>query len=244
MNPQIQSSVHQNNDQFLHLHEPMQNGISYNLCHMKSHENRFILNVNSGEKHTNHHHIQVEPTSTLKRPTSTIKSPQIIDVQPTVIVQHQRPTSSSSRPNSAATVLLPTTNKDPLNEAYIDRNNNRAQVLIVESTNTNTNDNDSTSTLKQHENQQERTKNPPHSTTPPPSPSNKEFNRLWRRQRNKHSFKVMTAAVTARKNPKSHRPPARLKNYGDDSDSETTATETNSKDEGKFETFLCLYRLS
>jgi hypothetical protein len=161
--------------------------------------------------------------------SSPLKSQQIVDVQPNIIVQHQRPTP---RPTSAVNILHPsTTTKDPLNEAYIEREHARAQLLNVESTHTN-NDNDSTSTLKQYENQQEKMKNAPNSSTPPPSPSSKELNRAWRKQRNKYSIRSATAALVSRRNSKNHRPPGRLKNYGDDSDSESTATETQSKDDG------------
>ncbi len=184
--------------------------------------------MNSGETYTNHHHIQVEPTNTLKRTPSPIKSQQIVDVQPNIIVQHHRPTS---RLNTETNIIHPTTTKDPLNEAYIERDYVRAQVINVESTNTN-NDNDSTSTLKQYEHQHEGMRHPPNSSTPPPSPSSKELNRLWKKQRNKYSIRTATAALVTRKNSKNRRPPGRLKNYGDDSESESTATETPSKDDG------------
>ena len=116
-----------------------------------------------------------------------------------------------------------------MNEAYIERENVRAQLLNVENTHTN---NDSTSTLKQYENRQEKMKNAPNSLTPPPSPSSKELHRAWKKQRNKYSIRAATAALVSRKNSKSHRPPGRLKNYGDDSDSESTPTETQSKEDG------------
>jgi hypothetical protein len=76
-------------------------------------------------------------------------------------------------------------------------------------------------------------KNLPNSSTPPPSPSSKELNRIWKKQRNKYSIRTATAALVNRKNSKILRPPGRLKNYGDDSDSETTTTETQSKEDGK-----------
>ncbi|CAF3879730.1 unnamed protein product [Rotaria sp. Silwood1] len=213
VNPQIQSTLQQNTDQLPYLHEPIQNVEKYS-------------------NHHHHHHIQVEPTNTIKRISSTAKSQQIVDVQPTIIVQHQRPTSSTSRPNSAANLIQPpppsttTITKDPLNEAYIERDNNRPQILTVETIN----NNDSTSTLKQYENKQERISNLPNSLTPPPSPSNKESNRLWRKQRNKYSIKPNPTNIINRKISKTNRPPARLKNYDSDSDSETTATETQSKE--------------
>jgi hypothetical protein len=204
----------------------MQNGIFNQHTHFQTYDNNnFISNFNSGETHTNHHHIQVEPTSTLKRTPSPIKHQQIVDVQPNIIVQHQR---STSRTSSAANIVHPSTTKDPLNDAYIERDNIRSQMINVESTHTN-NDNDSTSTLKQYENHQEIMRN---SSTPPPSPSSRELNRLWKKQRNKYSIRTATAAYVTRKNSRNQRPPGRLKNYGDDSESESTATETPSRDDG------------
>lgn len=205
VNPQIQSSVQQNTDQLPYLHEQLSN-----------------------DMHTNHHHIQVEPTNTLKRLSSPIKSQQIIDVQPNIIVQHQR---STSRLTSESNTLQSTT-KDPLNEAYIERDHLRTQTLNVESTHIN-NGNDSTSTLKQYENQQNKMKNLPNLSTPPPSPSSRELGRAWKKPRYKYSIRTATAALVTRKNSKNHRPPGRLKNYGDDSESETTATENQSKEDGK-----------
>ena len=95
--------------------------------------------------------------------------------------------------------------------------------------------NDSTLTIKQ----QDKIENLPHSLTPPPSPSNIEFNRLSKKQRNKYSIRTTAAAanaiLTSRKTTKIHRPPARLKNYDDHSDSETTNTEIQSKETGKYQ---------
>jgi hypothetical protein len=75
-------------------------------------------------------------------------------------------------------------------------------------------------------------------STPPPSPSSKELNRVWKKQRNKYSIRTATAALVTQKNSQNHRPPSRLKNYGDDSDSETTATETQSKEDGKYSSYF------
>lgn len=162
---------------------------------------------------TNSHHINVNPTNTLKRNSSPLKNPQVVDVQPAVIVQHQRP-------NSAAHAPAPSS-KDPLNDAYLNR------------------DNDSTSTLKQYDNQPEKNQgqgtnsNP----SPPASPSAKELNRVWKKPKHKYSFRTATAAiVTRRQHPQQHnqRPPGRLKNYGDESESDSTATETQSPEDGKW----------
>jgi hypothetical protein len=214
----MQSSVQQNGDQLPHLYESIENGVLDTHNRSQKHD-RYLS--------TNHHHIQVEPTNTFKRTSSPVRHQQIIDVQPNITVQHQRP--PSSRSNSAANTLLPST-KEHLNEAYIERDHTSAQLLTIESTYT-YNDNDSTSTLKQYDNQQERKQNPS-TSTPPPSPVTQELSRIWKKQRNKYSIKSTTAATPGRKTTRSSRPPGRLKNYEDESDSETTATETQSKDEG------------
>ncbi|CAF4358496.1 unnamed protein product, partial [Adineta steineri] len=85
--------------------------------------------IATGEIYTNHHRIQVEPTNEVKRITSplSIKSQQIIDLQPNITVQYQRLNSPII--------------KDPLNEAYIDRDHIHTQLLTVERTHTNDNDN-------------------------------------------------------------------------------------------------------
>ena len=162
---------------------------------------------------TNHQHINVNPTNTLKRTSSPLKNPQVVDVQPTVIVQHQPPPSAAN-------------SRDPLNEAYLNR------------------ENDSSSTLKQYDpQQQERNRLPPTSTSntsPPASPSAKELNRVWKKPKHKYSFRTATAAIVTRRKDQqqqqNQRPPGRLKNYGDDSESESTATETQSPEDGRNET--------
>ncbi|CAF1559611.1 unnamed protein product, partial [Adineta steineri] len=60
-------------------------------------------------------------------------------------------------------------------------------------------------------------------SAPPSSPSNP----MWKKSRNKNSIRTGTGTLVTRKN---HRPSGRLKNYGDDSDSELTVTETQSKE--------------
>jgi hypothetical protein len=99
--------------------------------------------------------------------------------------------------------------------------------MTIESTQTN---NDTSSTLKQYENQYETNQNS--RTPPPPSPTTRELNRVWKKQKNKGSTRPTTVGLTTRKILKPNRPPGRLKNYGDETDTETTATETQSKDEG------------
>ncbi|CAF1374203.1 unnamed protein product, partial [Adineta steineri] len=147
---------------------------------------------NHGEIYTNHHRIQVEPTNEVKRITSPspIKSQQIIDLQPNITVQYQRLNSPII--------------KDPLNEAYIDRDHIHTQLLTVERTHKNDNDNISASK------QQDLMYNPPILSAPPSSPSNP----MWKKSRNKNSIRTGTGTLVTRKN---HRPSGRLKNYGDDS---------------------------
>jgi len=64
---------------------------------------------------------------------------------------------------------------------------------------------------------------------PPPSP----LNHLRKKERNKNSIQTDKTAVVSRKNTKYHRPSSRLENYEDDSDSELTITETQSREDGK-----------
>ncbi|CAF1227052.1 unnamed protein product [Adineta steineri] len=159
----------------------------------------------TGEIYTNHHRIQVEPTNEVKRitsPPSSIKSQQIIDLQPNITVQYQRLNSPII--------------KDPLNEAYLDRDHIHTQLLTVERTHTNDNDNISAS-------KQDAMNNLPILSAPPSSPSNP----MWKKSRNKNPIRTGTGTLVTRKN---HRPSGRLKNYGDDSDSELTVTETQSKE--------------
>jgi hypothetical protein len=68
--------------------------------------------------------------------------------------------------------------------------------------------------------------------TPPPSPVTQELNHIWKRHRNKYSIRSPASSLIGRKTSRTNRPPGRLKNYRDESNSETTATENQSKDEG------------
>ncbi len=216
VNPHIQSSVQKNGEQILQIHEPISNGLSNDQIHSLIHENH----SKNHHHHHHHHHIRVEPTNTFKQTSSPIKHQQIADVHPNLIVQHQR---AILAPDSTTNIVLSTPN-DPLNEAYIDRDNLGGQLLVPVNTHTN-NENDST--LKYYDNQQERREN---LITPPPSPATQELNRVWKKQRNKYSTRSATANLAARKTSKPHRPPGRLKHYDDESGTETT--ETQSKDEG------------
>jgi len=60
---------------------------------------------------------------------------------------------------------------------------------------------------------------------PPPSPLN--------HLRNKNSIRTDKTVLVTRKNTKYHRPSSRLENYDEDSDSELTITETQSREGGK-----------
>jgi hypothetical protein len=185
------------------------------------HENYSISNLNTGEKYTNHHYIQVEPISTFKRPSSPVKHQQIIDIQPNIIVQHQRATS---KPDSESNIRVSST-KLPLSEVYVEQDNNGAQISNIETMYAN-NANDTGSTIKQYVNEQQGRRG---SLSSPPSPVTEELNRIWR---NKHSMRSPTTSQVVRKNTKTNRPPGRLKNYEDESDSESTATETPSREDG------------
>lgn len=219
----MQSVVQTSNDPSGFSHEPNFTGLNDDHVRSQSRTREYVSTLNSADTH--HHHIHVNPTNTLKRISSPVKSSQVVDIQPNVIVQHQRP---ASRPNSAANTLA-SSNKDPLNDAYIERDNARANPIHVANR-----DDDSTPTLKKYENAAEnaRATAAARVNTPPPSPSTKELTRLLKKQRNKYSIKTATAAIVTRRGNKNHRPPGRLKNYDDDSESGSTATETQSRDDG------------
>ncbi|CAF0788318.1 unnamed protein product [Adineta steineri] len=223
VHPHIQSSVQRNIEPVQHIHESIPNSISAEQIHPQIHENYPSTDLDTVEKYTNHHHIQVEPIGTFKRLSSPVKHQQIIDIHPNVIVQHQRPASRSDLDGN--TRLSAT--KRALDEAYVERENTGAQLLNFQNTHTN-NDNDSASTLKAYVDQQHERKT---SGASPPSPATRELNRIWKKQRNKYSIRSPPTSLAIRKNTKPHRPPGRLKNYEDESDSETTATETQSREE-------------
>ncbi|UJR33689.1 hypothetical protein I4U23_021118 [Adineta vaga] len=219
INPHIQSAVQRNDDQLSQLHEPISNGLSDEQLRSQIHENYSISNTNIGEKYTNHHHIQVEPINTFKRPASPVKAQQVIDIHPNVIVQHQRPTSGSDfNANNRRS-----SGKHLLENIYSERDDLGSQYFSKETTQT-----ENTSTSKQYMNQQQRSKS---SLTSPPSPATQELNRIWKKQRNRFVIRSSSGSLSNRKSSKAHRPPGRLKNYDDESDSETTATETHSREE-------------
>lgn len=231
----MQSAVQKTSEQLPHLREPSQNGFSNDQIHSSIYEHHFIPpTISTNEKHTNyhhshpyhhhHHHIQVEPKNTFRRISSPVKHQQIVDVQPNIIVQHQR----SALGSNSLVNLVQSSTKDPFNEAYLERENTGLPLLTTVNTHR-TNDNDTTLTLKQSENQHERRKT---SMTPPPSPATQELNRIWKKQKGKYPIRSATLNLTGRKNSKGNRPPGRLKNYEDETNSETTATETQSKDGG------------
>ncbi|CAF1594563.1 unnamed protein product [Rotaria magnacalcarata] len=164
----------------------------------------------NGDKHTNYHNIQVEPVDTPKR----VSSP----------VQSRRSTSQTT----STTHNVLSSSGDPLNDAYIDRDNTGAHVLTTENKQTTMN-NDYSSMPKQNTNQQIKKQN---SSTPPSSPTTQELNNIWQKQKDKYPITSARATSANRQNRRPHRPSCRLKNYGDESESETTLTRTQSRDDG------------
>ncbi|CAF1054645.1 unnamed protein product [Adineta ricciae] len=216
INPHIQSAVPTND-------ESLTNGLPNEQTRPEIHESYAISNTNLGEKYTNHHHIQVEPIGTFKRPSSPVKSQQVIDIRPNVVVQHQRSTSKSdfdanNRYSSA---------KHPLSNGHVERNHINGEYQSQENTPTN-NETESTSTLKRYIEQEREGRT---SLVSPPSPVTQELNRIWKKQRNRFVIRSPAGSLSHRKSSKTHRPSGRLKNYDDESDSETTATETQSREE-------------
>lgn len=228
VNPRIQSPVQQDEE---HVYHPSQNGFTNGRTHSSNNENHFVSHINTNDKRTNpskhsshhHHHIKVEPTGTFKRTGTSLaqQQQQISEVEPSTNTQR-----STIGPIH---IVVPSA-KDSSNEGYVDREHTRAQSSTPVNVHT---QNDSTSTLKYHENHHERKRN---SITPPPSPATRELNRIWKKQRNKYSNRVVTTNVSDRRTTKARRPPGRLKLYKDETETETTATETQSKDEGLLKT--------
>ena len=214
VNPRIQSPVQQDDEQF---HQLSQNGFTNGHVHSSANENHFISHIptndkrSNSSKHPSHHHIKVEPTNTFKR-------------------THIQPSATIQRSTIGPIHIVVPSGKDPHGEGYTDREHVRTRSSTPVNIHT---QNDSTSTLKYYEHQQERKKN---SITPPPSPATQELNRIWKKQRNKYSNRLLITNVPDRRTTKGRRPPGRLKNYEDETETETTATETQSKDEGLLKT--------
>lgn len=208
VNPHVQGTLQRKTEQTLQLYDPMANGLSNKHHRSDSHEK------SATRTRYGHQHIQVEPTDTFKRTASPIRHLNIADIQPNRIVQHQRSSLGGN----------------PWNGAYVEREHTGAHLSNPVNTHAmNTDSNDSTSTLKQYENRRERKQN---RLTPPSSPTMPESNRLWKKPRPKYAFRPLAINGSTRKSSRVRRPPGRLKNYGDESDTETTATETRSRNEG------------
>ena len=169
----------------------------------------------TGEIPGNRHHIRVEPTETFKRVSSPHKQSNLADIKPNLIIQHQRPSSSSSYRPSSAEKMLGTNNDDHLNDAYVDRNEPLTYLPLRQ------NDPDETqSTLNQNENQHEL-------TLTSSSPVTEELEQVLKKSI--HKYSISSAANAAQNHKRNRRPPGRLKNYHDESDSELTATDIQSK---------------
>lgn len=167
------------------------------------------------------HNIRVEPTDTFKRVSSPVKHHQITDIQPNVTVQHQRHGPSSIVGSQITDNVLSTGTNDPLNNAYIERSNPATHLKTT----------DNSSKAKQngiHPN--DKNKKSSESTITSPSLTAEESDDFWKNPPQRYSVaSASAAAANGRQRVVDHRPPGRLKNYEDESDSETTATETQSK---------------
>jgi len=218
VNPQIQSTLQKNTEQLVQYYEQIPNGSSNKPYRSDSQNNYRLSNLNTNDKHLRHrhHHIQVEPTDTFKRTSSPVKHQHIVDVQPNIIVQHQRSTQGTTAAN-------------PLNDVYIERENTGIHLLSTLNAGMNSNNNNNNNNNNDDENLRKKKKT---LMAPPSSPTAQEINRIWKKSRHKYSFQAINSNGTSRKTARGRRPPGRLKNYGDESDTETTATETQSKDEG------------
>ncbi|UJR13589.1 hypothetical protein I4U23_000602 [Adineta vaga] len=168
-------------------------------------ENLHHLPTIHDEIHTNHRRTQIDTNDNTKRiSSSSRKSLQIIDVQPNVTMEHQ---PSNSPPPTPRRLI---TRKNSFNEIHLERNHIHEQGLT-----------NSTSTLKQ-----EDTSNGQNLLVPPSSPASRDLN-----NHNDNPFRMNSEILVNRRNSKHHRPSTRLKNYDDESESELTVTETQSKDD-------------
>lgn len=183
---------------------------------------------NSGETNAHRHHIRVEPTDTFKRVSSPAKHQHIADIKPSVTVQHQRPLLSSIFGGTATadTATVTRDSNDPLNDAYIERHNPGIHLRPIENGHS-----ENLSRAKQNGiHPYEKNQKSSDSTITSPSSTTEESDDLWKNHRQRYS--VASAAANARQRAQDHRPPARLKNYEDESDSETTPTETQNQHAG------------
>ena len=150
-----------------------------------------------------------------------------IEIQPNPVLQQPRPSSSKTRSDGTDNVLLGSL-RDTLNEAFVERDRATVRQLTMDHRHSEENHEDSASTLKVDE-----SKNGSDSltstTATTTSPATQEVNRIWNEKSNKGSSASASVRVAARSQARGHRPPGRMKNYGDDSQSEVAATEIQGK---------------
>ena len=218
VDPQIQSAVQPMHDRSPLSYDLMQN--SFSAKHTKDP----VLNFNAVETYATHHQIQVIPSSKSKRMPSPIPHQPPVDPQPRIVIQHQRP---SSRQSSTTKTFAPP-RRDSSDEADAGTDDTVRAQMVTGGQARPTRRDGSASTVRTHGNSHERTVN--HFAVPPRSQSIQELNveRAQQQQQDSYSGKVGTDVSTKRA-----RPPGRLKNYGDASESNSASTEVRSREEGK-----------
>ncbi|CAF0812147.1 unnamed protein product [Didymodactylos carnosus] len=216
VNPRIKSTVQQTQQ----LHRSANNSSDEQL---QARELYIIPGSSVNNSESQKHTIQVEQQRSSSNERSSPPLSPVTNKNPRVQIVDVQQQQSRSRPDYAANNLPMANNK--LNDAYHEK---ESEVQTPSTQFTVENETDSTSTLvgmKQND------KNGGDGSTPPPSPATKELNRVWKKHRNKYSIKTVTSTLIARKNIRTHRPPCRLKNYGEQTDDSESITDTQSKEE-------------
>ena len=218
VDPQIKSAVQPIHDPSRLSYDLMQNSFA------SKHTKDPALDFHAVEMYATHHQIQVTPSSKSKRLPSPIPHRPPVDSQPRIVIQQQRP---SSRQSSTTKASAPS-RKDSSDEADAGPDDTVLAQLVTSGHARSTRRDDSVSTVRTHGNPRERTLN--HFAAPSRSQSIQELNleRMQQQQQDLYSGTMTTNMSTQRP-----RPPARLKNYGDDSDLNSVTTEARSRDEGK-----------
>ena len=187
-----------------------------------------IADLPVDEPQTFRHHIRVEPLNIFKQGSHAPEPNQPrVETQSNSVLQQPRPALSKSRPDGMNNAVLSSL-RETLDEAFLERDRATVQRLTMEQRHADENHEDSISTLKVDESKN-GSDSPTSTTATTTSPATQEVNRIWNERSNKGSTRSASVRVAARSQAREHRPPARMKNYGDDSQSEAATTEIQGK---------------
>lgn len=144
---------------------------------------------------------------------------QLADIQPDVVIQHQRASlTSPSKPRVIEQAFVQQ-NSEQLNEAYIERYDPSTHLVTIQpAKKSHKSDNDSDSITQ--------TNNPNQDSTLTSSPVTEELNDIWNKKNGRHGISDST---NGHRRKTKHRPPGRLEKYHGQSDSEMTTTGLQSK---------------